>query len=153
MVKHLFSNGLIEIIYSITWIDDIYLEHCASWGFLPSLLKQRYSFTDGGSFNDVFGVGKICRCRVGWSLIWTWVVVVFGSFKSVSLWLCFLGVEKYCESWLLLTSVSTIFLVVRFDTSEGRIRTKIDTPQSPVVSFFDDYIESCGKNNAFWGST
>ena len=97
MVKHLFSNGLIEIIYSITWIDAIYLEHCVSWGFLPSVFKQRYSFTDGGSFNDVFGVGKICRCRVGWSLIWTWVVVVFGSCKSVSLWLCFLGVEKYCE--------------------------------------------------------
>ena len=65
MITYFCSNSSIEIIYSKTLICSLYLEHCAYWEFLPSILKQRNSFTDGGSFNDVFGVEKYVGVELG----------------------------------------------------------------------------------------
>ena len=48
----------------------------------------------------------------------------------------FLGVEKYCQSSLLLISVSTLFVVVRFDIDEYQIRAIVDALQSIVLILF-----------------
>ena len=47
----------------------------------------------------------------------------------------FLLVSKDCELSLLLTSVSTLFLVVRFDTEEGQMIAMVEAPQPLVLSF------------------
>ena len=58
-----------------------------------------------------------------------WVVVVFVSRISVEM------LSKYCVLSPLLVSVSTWFVVVRFDTSEFPLGAIIAAPQSLLLSF------------------
>ena len=63
----------------------------------------------------------------------------------------FLGVAKYCESSLFLISVSSLFVVVGFDTGEGQIRWIIDALRSLVLLIFGYYIEHGGTTICFLG--
>ena len=63
------------------------------------------------------------------------------------LFLCFLGVGKYCKSSSILTSVSTLFVVVRFDTIEIQIEEVVESPQTLVISFCGIDIDHDGTTN------
>ena len=63
----------------------------------------------------------------------------------------FLGVEKYCQSSLLLISVSTLFVVVRFDIDEYQIRAIVDALHSIVLILFCYKKEHGGTTHVFLG--
>ena len=63
----------------------------------------------------------------------------------------FLGVTKYCESSLFFIPVSSLFVVVGFDTGEGQIRWIIYELQSTLLLIFGYYIEHGGTTICFLG--
>ena len=67
----------------------------------------------------------------------------------MELLLCFIGFAKDCIFSSFSMSVSTLFLVVRFDMGEGRIRAIIEYPQSLVLLLCVEDIEN-GSTTIFF---
>ena len=63
----------------------------------------------------------------------------------------FLGFEKYFEFSQMSTLASNIFVVVRFDTGEGRMRKIIESTQPLVLFFFGKDTEYGGTINVVIG--
>ena len=76
---------------------------------------------------------------------------IFLSRILVELLLCFLGVAKEFELSSLLMTVSTWFMGISFNTSEGWLRAIIESPQSLVLSFFGEVVEYGGTKNVVLG--
>ena len=121
-MTHYCSNDPIPRIKSITIVNACDFSHFVAWENFPSIWKQIYYFPDGGSFSNDVLVEGLFWCLLWLNSIWVCSVVVFVSLNSVALWLFFLGVEKYCESSLMSTSVSTLFVVVMFYKDVGQMR-------------------------------
>ena len=90
--------------------------------------------------NNSFGITGIL-------LGWTVVVLVVVSVISGVVWLRFPGGAKYCGFSSFLVSISTCFVVVRFDTGEGFLWEITVTPQSFVLSRCDDKKERGDTTN------
>ena len=89
-MTHFCSNDSISRIKSITLVNACDLEHCVSWAVLPSIWKQRYYFTGGGSFWPGLWVLFLCwYCSESDpnKILGNWcgdtVIVSFGSFKGL----------------------------------------------------------------------
>ena len=143
-MTHCCSNNLISIIKSITPFNARVLAHCDSWEDFPSIWEYIYSLSDRVSFNDVVEVGEIvfhwheCRLRQ------TRVVVVVVSDMPGLMWLCFMGVEKYCASSSLLSSVSTWLVVVRCNMGDVWLWAIKVALKSSVLSKCNDNAERGG---------